>query len=116
MLVKQLGHVLYAETYQAMQDFTAKRAAETADELWLCQHPPVFTQGLAGLATHVLNPGAIPVIATNRGGQVTFHGPGQVMALSKSMFIALKNLSYKRWLILALRGTVSAMRQASMFA
>ena len=80
MLVKQLGHVHYAETYQAMQDFTAKRAAETADELWLCQHPPVFTQGLAGLATHVLNPGAIPVIATNRGGQVTFHGPGQVMA------------------------------------
>jgi lipoyl(octanoyl) transferase len=80
MLVKQLGHVLYADTYQAMQDFTAKRSAETADELWLCQHPPVFTQGLAGLANHVLNPGAIPVIATNRGGQVTFHGPGQVMA------------------------------------
>ena len=80
MLVKQLGHVLYADTYQAMQDFTAKRSAETADELWLCQHPSVFTQGLAGLANHVLNPGAIPVIATNRGGQVTFHGPGQVMA------------------------------------
>jgi lipoyl(octanoyl) transferase len=48
--------------------------------LWLCQHPPVFTQGLAGLASHVLSPGTIPIIATNRGGQVTYHGPGQIMA------------------------------------
>jgi lipoyl(octanoyl) transferase len=80
MLVKLLGHVPYADTYQAMQDFTAMRTAETGDELWLCEHPPVFTQGLAGLANHVLNPGTTPVIATNRGGQVTYHGPGQVMA------------------------------------
>ena len=80
MLVKQLGHVPYADTYQAMQDFTAMRTAETGDELWLCEHPPVFTHGLAGLANHVLSPGTIPVVATNRGGQVTFHGPGQVMA------------------------------------
>jgi lipoyl(octanoyl) transferase len=80
MLVKQLGLVAYTDTYQAMQDFTALRTAETADELWLCQHQPVFTQGLAGMAHHVLNPGTIPVIATNRGGQVSYHGPGQVMA------------------------------------
>ena len=80
MLVKLLGHVPYTDTYQAMQDFTALRTAETGDELWLCEHPPVFTQGLAGLANHVLNPGTTPVIATNRGGQVTFHGPGQVVA------------------------------------
>jgi len=80
MLVKQLGHVPYTDTYQAMQDFTALRTAETGDELWLCEHPPVFTQGLAGLANHILNPGTTPVIATNRGGQVTYHGPGQVMA------------------------------------
>ncbi|PUE16338.1 lipoyl(octanoyl) transferase LipB [Limnohabitans sp. MMS-10A-178] len=80
MLVKQLGLVPYTDTYQAMQDFTALRTAETGDELWLCEHPPVFTQGLAGLANHVLNPGTTPVIATNRGGQVTYHGPGQVMA------------------------------------
>jgi lipoyl(octanoyl) transferase len=80
MLVKQLGHVPYTDTYQAMQDFTALRTDETGDELWLCEHPPVFTQGLAGLANHVLNPGTTPVIATNRGGQVTYHGPGQVMA------------------------------------
>ena len=80
MLVKHLGLVPYPDAYQAMQDFSSKRTVDTADELWLCQHNPVFTQGLAGLASHVFNPGAIPVIPTNRGGQVTYHGPGQVMA------------------------------------
>ena len=80
MLVKRSGLVAYLEAYQAMQDFTAQRSSETADELWLCEHPPVFTQGLAGLAGHVLHAGDIPVIPTNRGGQVTYHGPGQVMA------------------------------------
>ena len=80
MRLKNLGLVPYTDTYQAMQDFSSKRTADTVDELWLCQHHPVFTQGLAGLASHVLNPGTIPVIPTNRGGQVTYHGPGQVMA------------------------------------
>ena len=80
MLVKRSGLVAYLEAYQAMQDFTAQRSLETPDELWLCEHPPVFTQGLAGLAVHVHHAGDIPVIATNRGGQVTYHGPGQVMA------------------------------------
>jgi len=80
MLVKHLGLVPYLEGYQAMQDFTLQRTTATVDELWLCQHPPVFTQGLAGLASHVLSPGTIPIIATNRGGQVTYHGPGQIMA------------------------------------
>lgn len=70
----------YLPTYVAMQDFTAARTAATADALWLCEHPPVYTQGLAGRAGHVLDAGAIPVIATNRGGQVTYHGPGQVVA------------------------------------
>ena len=56
------------------------RPRDTPDELWLCEHPPVFTQGLAGRAEHVLDPGSIPVVATNRGGQVTYHGPGQVVA------------------------------------
>ena len=63
-----------------MQTFTAGRTAETPNELWICEHPPVFTQGLAGQAGHLLMPGDIPVVQTNRGGQVTFHGPGQVMA------------------------------------
>ena len=80
MLVKPLGRVNYQDAYQAMQDFTAGRKPDTEDEIWLCQHPPVFTQGLAGLAGHVLNAGDITVIPTNRGGQVTYHGPGQVMA------------------------------------
>jgi lipoyl(octanoyl) transferase len=63
-----------------MQAFTATRLPDTPDQLWLCEHPPVFTQGLAGQASHLLMPGDIPVVQTNRGGQVTFHGPGQVMA------------------------------------
>jgi lipoyl(octanoyl) transferase len=74
------GGVDYLPTYEAMQAFTAARSAATPDELWLCEHPPVFTQGLAGRADHVHDPGGIPVIATNRGGQVTYHGPGQVVA------------------------------------
>ncbi len=77
---RPLGRVDYLPTYEAMQAFTAARAPDTPDELWLCEHPPVFTLGLAGLASHVLAPGEIPVVPTNRGGQVTFHGPGQVVA------------------------------------
>jgi lipoyl(octanoyl) transferase len=75
-----LGPVEYLPTYEAMQAFTASRDPGTPDELWLCEHPPVFTQGLAGQANHLLAPGDIPVVQTNRGGQVTFHGPGQVVA------------------------------------
>jgi lipoyl(octanoyl) transferase len=74
------GRVEYLPTYEAMQAFTAARTAATPDELWLCEHPPVFTQGLAGRPDHVLDAGAIPVVATNRGGQVTYHGPGQAVA------------------------------------
>ncbi|EGI77918.1 lipoate-protein ligase B [Hylemonella gracilis ATCC 19624] len=78
--VRELGRVDYLPTYQAMQDYTAQRGAGTPDALWLCEHPPVFTQGLAGQAGHLLMPGDIPVVQTDRGGQVTYHGPGQVMA------------------------------------
>ncbi len=80
MKVTNLGQVDYLPTYAAMQAFTAARTAETPDELWLCEHAPVFTQGLGGKAEHVLNPGGIPVVPTNRGGQITYHGPGQVVA------------------------------------
>lgn len=80
MQIRQLGRVDYLPTYEAMQAFTATRTSDTPDELWLCEHPPVFTQGLAGQASHLLAPGGIPVVQTNRGGQVTYHGPGQVMA------------------------------------
>ena len=80
MIVKRLGKVEYAPVFQDMQGFTASRDSQTPDELWICEHPPVFTQGLAGKAEHVLLPGDIPVISSNRGGQVTYHGPGQVVA------------------------------------
>jgi len=80
MDIRLLGRVDYLPTYEAMQAFTAERSADTPNELWICEHPPVFTQGLAGQASHLLMPGDIPVVQTNRGGQVTFHGPGQVMA------------------------------------
>jgi len=74
------GRVPYEPTYEAMREFTARRDASTRDELWVCEHPPVFTQGLAGKAEHVHAPGGIPVVQTNRGGQVTYHGPGQAVA------------------------------------
>ena len=80
MDIRLLGRVDYLPTYEAMQAFTAERSADTPNELWICEHPPVFTQGLAGQASHLLMPGDIPVVQTNRGGQITFHGPGQVMA------------------------------------
>ncbi|MGZ5276684.1 MAG: lipoyl(octanoyl) transferase LipB [Caldimonas sp.] len=80
MIVKGLGPVAWDLSFEAMRAFTAARTAETPDEVWLCEHPPVFTQGIAGKAEHVLDPGAIPVVATDRGGQVTYHGPGQVVA------------------------------------
>ena len=78
--VRLLGRVDYAACVSAMQAFSAQRTPGTSDELWICEHAPTFTQGLAGKAEHVLQPGAIPVVATNRGGQVTYHGPGQVVA------------------------------------
>jgi lipoate-protein ligase B len=80
MQIKMLGRAPYLPTYEAMQAYTVGRQADSPDELWLCEHPPVFTQGLAGSADHLLAPGEIPVVQSNRGGQVTYHGPGQVMA------------------------------------
>jgi lipoyl(octanoyl) transferase len=84
MEIKQLGRVDYLPTYFAMQEFTSQRglgpAQNLPDQLWICEHPPVFTQGLAGKAEHIFMPGDIPVVQSNRGGQVTYHGPGQVVA------------------------------------
>lgn len=80
MHVKPLGRQPYAGIEQAMRDFTAARGPDTADELWFVEHDPVFTQGVAGRPEHVLGAGSIPVVQTQRGGQVTYHGPGQVVA------------------------------------
>ncbi|MCZ2407846.1 MAG: lipoyl(octanoyl) transferase LipB [Burkholderiales bacterium] len=80
MDIRHLGTAPYLPTYEAMRAFTQERTAQTPDALWLCEHPPVFTLGLSGTQAHVLAPGDIPVVPTNRGGQVTYHGPGQVVA------------------------------------
>jgi lipoyl(octanoyl) transferase len=75
-----MGRRDYADTLQAMRDFTAQRTTDTEDQLWLVEHAPVFTQGVAGRAEHVRDAAGIPVVQSNRGGQVTYHGPGQVVA------------------------------------
>ena len=80
MRTLNLGRCPYTETDAAMRAFTAARTPDTEDELWLVEHDPVFTQGIAGRDSHVLAAGDIPVVRTDRGGQVTFHGPGQVVA------------------------------------
>ena len=79
-LIRQLGRQPYEPVWQEMQAFTASRDAATRDEIWLVEHPPVFTLGQAGKPEHLLDPGDIPVIRTDRGGQVTYHGPGQLVA------------------------------------
>lgn len=79
LIIRNLGSVDYQSTWQAMRDFTDNRLENTSDELWLLEHPPVFTQGLAGKPEHILNPHTIPVVQTDRGGQVTYHGPGQLV-------------------------------------
>jgi lipoyl(octanoyl) transferase len=93
--IHHLGRVDYEPTYAAMQAFTSERCLQppldVPDQLWICEHPPVFTQGLAGKAEHIFMPGDIPVVQTNRGGQVTFHGPGQVVAYP---LIDLKRAGY----------------------
>ena len=91
MDTRQIGRVDYLATYQAMQDFTAARDEATPDALWICEHPAVYTQGLAGKSEHIFNPGEIPVVQSNRGGQVTFHGPGQVVVYP---LIDLKRAGY----------------------
>jgi lipoyl(octanoyl) transferase len=78
-VIRHLGRVDYHRTWQRMQQFTAARTAHTADELWFLEHPPVFTLGMAGRTEHLLAPGDIPVVHADRGGQVTYHGPGQLV-------------------------------------
>ena len=95
LLVQNLGQVDYTPTYAAMQEFTHERGLQPSpdmpDQLWICEHSPVFTQGLAGKPDHLLHPGDIPVVQTNRGGQVTYHGPGQMVAYP---LIDLKRAGY----------------------
>jgi lipoyl(octanoyl) transferase len=104
LTVKHLGLVDYATTWRAMQEFTAQRGPDTPDELWLLQHPAVFTLGLAGKREHILQITDIPIIPIDRGGQVTYHGPGQVVAY---VLLDLKRRSYGvRELVLRLEQSV----------
>ncbi|HZJ95608.1 MAG TPA: lipoyl(octanoyl) transferase LipB [Thiopseudomonas sp.] len=80
IVVRQLGCVAYEPTWHAMQNFTQTREATSADEIWLLEHPQIYTQGQAGKAEHILAAGDIPVVHVDRGGQVTYHGPGQLVA------------------------------------
>jgi lipoyl(octanoyl) transferase len=103
LVVRHLGLAEYLPTLEAMRRFTAERDESTADEIWLLQHPRVFTQGQAGKAEHLLAPGDIPVIQVERGGQVTYHGPGQLVAY------LMLDLRRKK---LGVRELVTAMEQA----
>ncbi|WP_416336524.1 lipoyl(octanoyl) transferase LipB [Dechloromonas sp. A34] len=103
MLVKRLGQVDYAPTFQAMQDFTARRTADTPDELWIVEHPPVYTLGQAGKPEHILKDVGIPIVKIDRGGQVTYHGPGQVVIY---LLLNLPRLKIK------VRELVTAIEQA----
>ena len=78
--IRSLGLTEYSETFEEMKNFTKLRTPDTIDEIWLTEHHPVFTQGIAGKEEHILVPGEIPIVRSDRGGQVTYHGPGQVMA------------------------------------
>lgn len=91
MKIVKLGRVDYLPTLQTMQTFTASRQADTADELWICEHPPTFTEGIASRSEHLLAASDIPVVRTDRGGQITYHGPGQVVAYP---LIDLKRAGY----------------------
>jgi len=102
-VVKRLGRVDYEPTFQAMQDFTATRTAETPDELWVVEHPPVYTLGQAGKPEHILRDIGIPLVKIDRGGQVTYHGPGQVVIY---LLLDLPRLKIK------VRELVTAIEQA----
>lgn len=101
--IKYLGLVNYESTWHAMQIFTAGRGPDTPDELWLLEHPPVFTLGLAGKREHILRASDIPIVSVDRGGQVTYHGPGQLVAY---LLLDLKRRGY------GVRELVSRMEQA----
>jgi lipoyl(octanoyl) transferase len=103
VIIKRLGRVDYLSTFAAMQEFTATRGNDTADELWLCEHSPLFTQGLSGKPEHLLKNIGIPVVQIDRGGQITYHGPGQVVAY---LLLDLRRRE------LTVRGLVNRIEQA----
>ncbi|MDE0062498.1 MAG: lipoyl(octanoyl) transferase LipB [Gammaproteobacteria bacterium] len=103
VIVRELARTEYGPVFRAMRDFTANRGEHTADELWFTEHEPVFTQGQAGKSWHVLAAGDIPVVQTDRGGQVTYHGPGQIVGY---LLFDLRRMG------LSVRGLVSGIESA----
>jgi len=103
LIVRSLGQQPYLEAWEAMKSFTADRGDDTKDELWCLEHPRVYTQGQAGKAEHILAPGDIPVIPVDRGGQITYHGPGQLV-----VYLML-NLSRRK---MGVRALVDVIEQA----
>lgn len=103
LITRNLGQQNYQDTFDAMRTFTDQRNADSSSELWLVEHPPVYTQGLAGKKEHILNTSDIPIIQTDRGGQVTYHGPGQLVAY---LLISLKEAD------VGIRGLVSIMEES----
>ena len=102
-IVRSLGRVEYVPTWRAMQDFTARRTADTLDEIWRVEHPPVYTQGQAGRPEHLIASTDIPVVPIDRGGQITYHGPGQVVVY---VLVDLRRRGY------GIRELVTRMEQA----
>jgi len=105
VVVRRLGQVDFQETWQAMQDFNCTRTEETTDEIWLLEHPPTFTLGLAGKTEHLLRDVGVPLVKTDRGGQITYHGPGQLIAY------LLLDLNRRR---LSVRELVRRLEQAAI--
>lgn len=103
VLIRSLGMQPYQETWQAMRDFTDQRNAQTTSEIWITEHPAVFTQGQAGKPEHILNAGNIPIVQTDRGGQVTYHGPDQLIIY---LLLNLKEINK------GVRSLVSAMEDS----
>jgi len=103
LITRYLGRRAYQPTWRAMQTYTNQRTPDTPSELWVVEHPPVYTQGQAGKPEHLLKPGQIPVVQTDRGGQITYHGPGQIVVY---VLIALREVG------LGVRALISAMEQS----
>lgn len=108
--VRWLGRKDYITCWRNMQDFTNKRTDKTPDEIWLLEHPPVYTQGQCGKPEHLLDPGSIPVVQTDRGGQVTYHGPGQLM-LYTLIDIQRKKLNVREFVTLLEQAVIECLSQ-----
>ena len=115
MIIRQLNNSDYVDVWHAMQNFTDNRDENTADELWLVEHPPVFTQGQAGKDEHLLMPGDIPVVKVDRGGQVTYHGPGQ-QVIYFMINLRRRKMGVRELVTLVEDGIIASMADFSIIA